>query len=469
MVQPFYGYGGTSSSPWQRGFSPDAVRIADLLRSSDNLPGLETPAPAPLDWAKSVVRQQRGIITGPHSAQTPQWAAQQSQVQDASSFAAQSHAMQSQTGVDQLAERVSVLVAGLQQNVESQFDADKRESESQLNALDAKIDSRFRSLEVRLADAEEQRLGGKSTQDSLREEMQGNIDRSIRRAQENWEARCNELEGKHREVAAKLNEVSEVSQRNTLRLRQVEHQMEEFQRENSTAISKLQEDIAGLHAREPPPWFEDLEESIAALERRSAERQRSLEAQNARRGAELEDFALRENEQREVLRRAFEARLEQELESRLRGVSDNLGGQREEIRRRLEDFEVRISQMRVKMDTHESRIGALGDRAEAACQAALESVRQSIEQQREQIFNEVECQFGMLSKRIEAMGELCEELSIRELRTQGGFRGKPEQMPRTALHTQQGGNLDKRQHLGGRGGHDVHVRPPDMHFESDHG
>lgn len=459
MAQSFFGtgndYGGTPS-PWQRGFSPEAVRIADLLRSSDNLPRLDTAVPTqegtPLDWAKHVIRQQRGIING---GQMPSWAAQ-SQVHEASSLVGHNHT--TSLGVDQLAERVSVLVAGLQQNIESQFDAEKRDSDSQLNALDAKFDARFRSLEVRLADAEEQRLGGKSIQDGIREEVQGNIDHSFRRAQELLEARCNEIDGKHRDVAARLNEVSEVSQRNTLRLRQLEHSLEEYQREHSSDVAKMQEEVAGLQARQPPPWFEEIEESISALERRGQERQRTLEAQNARRSAELESFALRENEQREVLRRAFEARLEQELETRLRGVSENLGGQREEIRRRLEDFEVRISQMKVKMETHDSRIGALGDRAEAACQAALDSVRQSIEQQREQIFSEVECQFGMLSKRIEAMGELCEELSVRELRSQGGFRVGPESLNPNRGEPQRGTSVDKRhQPGGGRSGHEAHA------------
>lgn len=85
-----------------------------------------------------------------------------------------------------------------------------------------------------------------------------------------------------------------------------------------------------------------------------------------------------------------------------------------DLLRRVEDTEARVSALRVRVDSHDSRFNSIAERAEAVCQQAVESVRQTAAQHRDEILSEADSQLRILRQRVEALSELCEELMLRQ-------------------------------------------------------
>jgi len=82
---------------------------------------------------------------------------------------------------------------------------------------------------------------------------------------------------------------------------------------------------------------------------------------------------------------------------------------------RLHDVDARLAALKIRVDNHDSRLSGMYERVEDKCHQAIGDAREVAAQHREEILAEVECQLKLLGKRIEAIGDLCEELSLREM------------------------------------------------------
>merc|ERR1719149_85001 len=94
--------------------------------------------------------------------------------------------------VGQLAERVSVLMAGVQQRCE----ADKQDVERRLEDLDARADARARTLEARLAACE--RAGAEGGAAPTLREVRATVDAGLLDASGKWSAQLAGLRGELR-------------------------------------------------------------------------------------------------------------------------------------------------------------------------------------------------------------------------------------------------------------------------------
>eukprot|EP00930_Biecheleria_cincta_P046292 TRINITY_DN31925_c0_g1_i1.p1 TRINITY_DN31925_c0_g1~~TRINITY_DN31925_c0_g1_i1.p1 ORF type:complete len:498 (+),score=128.33 TRINITY_DN31925_c0_g1_i1:44-1537(+) len=412
--------------------TPSPGRIASILRSQDAWPKLESP----LDLAHRLASQQRQLVDqslpvapGPcHSSAVS--------VMPVDRLLALRGGGSVDSQVSQLAERVSVLVAGVQKRC----DEDKHDLEQQIDKLEARAEARLGSFEARLACCDHRhdstgsgagRAAAAESQALVLREARALIGTGLGEAQTLWRSEHSELRAEQREHLRQLEELAESTRHAAARLEQAERVLGAQER----SLRRLGEDLEAVMDREAcqaqnPPWFGQLEGAISALDRRLNEQQVQTEVQLAR--LQVDSDGLRRRSEvmagvREDLMQAVEAKLEQEL-SRLSevghlrgggfasgGVMSAAGHELKDLARRLDDVEARAAAQRVKVEAHDARFSNLGERIEAVCQQAAEHARQVCQAKAEEMFSEVDCQNRVLRKRIETLSELCEELMLRQV------------------------------------------------------
>lgn len=341
--------------------------------------------------------------------------------------------------VAQLAERVSVLMAGVQQRCE----ADKQDVERRLEDLDARADARARTLEARLAACE--RAGVDGGPASLRE-VRAVVDAGLLDASEKWSAQLAGLRGELRsELGGRLDELAERARLQASRFEQVEVAIgghEQSLERTAGLLRDHEEHLQGLQVGledERVAGYDQLEGAVANLERCFDELRVASEVEQQRLRLDMEALRHRSADSllglRNDLAHMVEARLESELAhlgaelrsarqqaapaaappERRRSDDDvGAGALARELGRRLEDTEARLSALRVRVDGQDGRLAGMGDRAEAAGQQAQDMARQVSMQQREDILSETDCQLRIVRQRVDTLSELCEELLLRQ-------------------------------------------------------
>lgn len=418
------------------GAHPSPGRIASILRSQDAWPKLESP----IDLAHRLASQQRQLVDQSLPPAVGPYHSSAVSVMPVDKLLALrgggGGSVDSQ--VSQLAERVSLLVAGVQKRC----DNDKQDLEQQIDKLEARAEARLGSFEARLASWDQRpaahdyagdgagRAIAAQSQALVLREARALIGTGLGEAQTQWRSEHSELRAEQREQLRQLEDLAESTRHAAARLEQAERVLGAQERSHR----RLGEDLEAVMAREAgqaqsPPWFGQLEGAISALDRRLNEQQVATEVQLAR--LQVDSDGLRRRSEvmagvREDLMQAVEAKLEQEL-SRLLEVGQLHGGgsasggavitghELKDLARRVDDAEAKAAAQRVRVDAHDARFGNLGERIEAVCQQAAEHARQVCQAKAEEMFSEVDCQNRVLRKRIETLSELCEELMLRQV------------------------------------------------------
>lgn len=408
--------------------SPDAARIANILRSQDPWPQAE--AMGAMDLAHRIVSQQRRMVDG-HGCgaggsvllQCPQ---------DLARSALQNLGGTTDMKVTQLAERISVLVAGLQQ----QCDATNHNAERQLERVGFQMEARLKNLESRVVTCEEHTAAVREWHDSdvfaaettrVMREARALVSGTVNEVQSQWRAHRVEMREEQEERLQRLEDIAEQGKICMQKLQQVEEELEG----QGSALRRSEEQIEGLQVRDPPPWFGQIEGALAGFERRLGEQHTVAESQLMRFRMDLDGLkvrseglqGIREEVINEIDRRLERERHEREREKEFMRVPDfarhpeHHGDTHRDSPReakRLEDTEARVAALRVRVDAHDSRFSSIGERAETACQQAVEGARQAASQHREEVLSEVDCQLRILKQRIEALSELSDELMLRQ-------------------------------------------------------
>lgn len=425
--------------------APSAARIAAILRSRDPWP--QSDGGSAVDLAQRIVSQQRQMVD--HGS-APSGSGHNSFIlksMDNSQGLAGGIPMGAIGGsvdmkVSQLAERVSLLLAGVQQ----QSSREKQELEHDLGSFSSIVETRLASLEGRMAVVEEhsrgrgrdhihfrdeEALSGESAARTMRE-VRALVSGAVAEVQVQWRAQHSELMDGHQEQARQLEELSEHTKRGASRMQEAQIAFEGLQQGldmQADSIQRSESELRTLISRGgggAPPWYGELESSVARLEHRIDEQRSATEHQIGRFRVDAEGVRLRLEGLREDALCAVDRRIDQEIDrlmsQRMTPFTDHHSHNRgdKDLQRRLDESEARVAALRVRVDAHDDRFGALGERAEAACQQALESTRQAAGQHREEILQEVDCQLSILRQRMEAVAELCEELSVRHSYQPGG-------------------------------------------------
>eukprot|EP00927_Polykrikos_kofoidii_P065726 TRINITY_DN61442_c0_g1_i1.p1 TRINITY_DN61442_c0_g1~~TRINITY_DN61442_c0_g1_i1.p1 ORF type:complete len:501 (+),score=92.41 TRINITY_DN61442_c0_g1_i1:125-1504(+) len=335
--------------------------------------------------------------------------------------------------VSQLAERTSLLLAKLQ----GQAELDKQDIENQLEQVSFRVESRLKALDARLdvceeqAAARERREGEAMAVDGSRvlKEARALVGGAVSEMQAQWRSHRSEFRGEQEDHARRIRGIEECAKQDATKLQDVLQAVQD----QASSLRQAEEQIHGLlSTQEPPPWFRQVEESVASLERRLEERWVAVEMRLQQHRVDMDGFRLRCDNidgMRDEILSLTDQRFEQEAEERLKvqkwsdpvsGANDltssaNAKVVSQDFTRRLEEVESRQAALRVRVDSHDSRFSSLGERAEAACQQAVESSRQVAAQQRDEILSEADCQMRILRQRVEALSELCDELSLREV------------------------------------------------------
>jgi hypothetical protein len=248
---------------------------------------------------------------------------------------------------------------------------------------------------------------------------------------------------------------SELREEQQTHARRLEDALEQ-RHDASTSAARLQEIEAqidkvfthwGQQQQQQPAWFEQLEEVVASLERRIEEQRAVVDVRLQQVRADTDGLRLRSDglqgrhedllctvEQRveEVVARCVEQELDRlasgayaleglhrNFEGPITGTDSSARTARtvQELARRTDEIDSRVAALRVRVEAHDGRFAAVSERTEAVCQQAVESARQAALQLREEILSESDCQIRILKQRIDALGELCDELTLREVTT----------------------------------------------------
>jgi DNA repair exonuclease SbcCD ATPase subunit len=331
--------------------------------------------------------------------------------------------------VSQLAERVSLLVAGVQR----QSCHDKQDLERQLSSFSCRAETRLANLEARFAVVEEQTSGrdrdrpnreedALSADSRIMREVRALVAGAVTEVQASWRTQRAELMDGQQEQARQLEELSEHTKRGATRLQEVQIAFEGLQENLDLQAKNLQHTETELRTllsrgNGTPPWYGELEASVARLEHRVDEQRSAAEHQINRFRTDAESLRLRLEGLREDALCAVDRRIDVEIDRLMSQRTAPYPEHRsdKDLHRRLDESEARIAALRVRIDAHDSRFSALGERAEAACQRALEDSRQAVGRQKDEIMQEVEwccSEITTMRQKIEAIGDVCEELSL---------------------------------------------------------
>lgn len=404
--------------------SPSASRIAEILRSGDPWP--QANGGSVLDLTQRIVRQQKQLVD--HGIGATGFNNMTLKSLDSSGlapgFSIGAAGSSSDAKVSQLAERMSVLLAGVQ----CQSNGDKQELERQLDALSTRLDRRLSSVEARLATVEDHSrdrdrdrawdAGNSADAGRIMKEVQALVDGALAEVRAQWRSSRDELMDGQQEQARQLEELGEHTKRGATRMHEAQIAFEGLQQGLDMQADSLQRTGTELRSLiscgAPAPWYGELEACVARLEHRVDEQRSATEHQLSRFRSDTEGLRLRLEGLREDALCAVDRRIDQEIDRVMTQRTDRYTEHRgdKDLQRRLDEFEARVAALKVRIDSHDDRFGALGERAEATCSQALEGARQAAAQHKEEILQEVECQLGILRQRMEAVGEICEELSM---------------------------------------------------------
>jgi len=257
---------------------------------------------------------------------------------------------------------------------------------------------------------------------------------AVNEVQAQWRAHRSELRDEHEDLLRRVERGTGGSDRGATRKTLQDHDFVLQRLEE--AVGSLDHQMRTLLARDQardqaPPWFGQLEAATAGLERRLEEQRAWADAQFGRARHDLDSFVVRIEglqslraectevvdrrigQEVERLERAIDAAVEpQRVHAPERNFADSKAIQ--DAGRRLDDSEAKLAALRVRLDAHDGRFASVGERAETACQQAVECARQAALQQREEILQEADCQLRILRQRVEALAEVCDELTLRE-------------------------------------------------------
>jgi len=420
-----------------------AAKIAQMLRSQDPWPPPDSGMSS-LDLAHQIVSQQRHLMEGGgrHTGSGSAAAFRCSQDVVKPTMTSLQVYGTPEEKVAQVAERVSVLLANLQ----VQCDTNRQDFGRQLEQIGNTLDSRFTRIEARLASCEEQVLATRdrrtaeaSSSDASRvlRESKSVVETAMMEMQAQWRAFRTEARNEHQDTQARVKLISEQCHNYDRKMQSVESTLDG----QKQSMSRLEEQLQGMLVREPPPWYGEFERALSHLERRFSEQQATTETQLMHLRFDA-DCAKQCSEGINSLRSQVLAEIDQKLERELamlplsRDPEVQVADQsrdRDAIRR-LDDLDSRLAAIRVRIDSHDNRFSTIGGRAEAACQQAMEGARQLVVQHREELLSESDCQLRMLRQRVEALSELCEELMMRQ--TPHAFNGSVGTVPPShAIHS----------------------------------
>jgi hypothetical protein len=356
--------------------------------------------------------------------------------------------------VAQLAERTSLLLASVQRKA----DCERQELERQLDRVGSRTDVRLDALESQMTEVMERGSGrdrhdmeaGTADAGRVLQEARALVGGAVAEIQAQWRSFRSELREEQHEHTRRLDDALEQrvdsSATTSARLREVEAQLER-------ALSQ---------GSEQPSWFEQLEELVASLERRLEEQRALIDVRLQQVRADTDGLRLRSDglqgrhddllssvEQRveQCVARCVEHELAHALERLAAGASmerlhhleeppanavssaeaSRTAKSLQDLGRRSDDLESRFAAIRVRVEAHDSRFASVGERVEVVCQQAVESSRQAAVQQRDEILSEADCQMKILRQRVDALSELCDELSLREV-----SRAPPSHKPQRA-------------------------------------
>eukprot|EP00929_Paragymnodinium_shiwhaense_P030778 TRINITY_DN17381_c0_g1_i3.p1 TRINITY_DN17381_c0_g1~~TRINITY_DN17381_c0_g1_i3.p1 ORF type:complete len:459 (-),score=116.96 TRINITY_DN17381_c0_g1_i3:77-1453(-) len=393
--------------------APSASRIAEILRSHEPWPlqaAMPQPAPLMLRGADLGLGGGYGNYgNGGNAALALGFPAAGGGLGPATGAQAQ---------VAQLAERTSLLVA----SVQKQMEVEREEVSRHVEQVAIRLDSRIATIESRLASCEDQSAVRERREceaiatipSRVLRETRALVTGSINEAQAQWRAQRVEFSEECRELARRLDELTEQSMQGARHIQEAENMVED----QACSVRQLQDEIQALQAqaKEPAPWFTGLETHVAKLEKRLEEQLLGVEVRLQQRRQEAAEHL--QNFQEDLLS-SMEEKLEKEIDRVLLAEKpqqeNGAVAAVKDVARRLDDIDARVSALRVRLDGLDGRFVNVAERAEAACQQALETVRQTAAQNREEILSEADCQMRILRQRVEALGELCDELSMREV------------------------------------------------------
>lgn len=403
--------------------SVSAQRIAEILRSTKDPWPREAQVNA-VDLAQRIVSQSRRMLD---TAGAPRAAS----LAFGSPAAVPVGAPVADAKVGQLAERVSVLTAGLQQRM----DVEKQDLEGQVKQVGVQMEERLRILEARMTACEERATAQERnssdshaavSQMALRE-ARTLVSNSMSEADAQWRQHHAELREEQQQQLRQLEEVAEELRHFASRVERAEGALGSCEQ----GLRRSEEELQDLHLRpgHRPPWFGQLEGATAALEQRLIEQRAATEAHIGRLRADVDGMLRRyeslQGMRGEVLREADE-RLQHELDRLdLRHsshapmhapmeVSGQVGSAVRDLSRRVDDTETRVAALKVRVDAHDGRLSSVAERSEILCQQALDSARQVCLRQKDEILSEADCQTGILRQRVETLSDLCEELMMRQ-------------------------------------------------------
>lgn len=451
---------------------PTAGRIAEILRSHDawrKAQERRAAAETPLDFARRLVSQQRAQLSAPEQASQP---VTYPDVVPLSGGAALSTlgASPADLKLGHLAERVSVLIAGIQQ----QCDIDKQDFEQRLGDVASSLDTRARAIEARLSACEEQDSKGyMGVSDHDRrdvpsrtppDEVTAMVVREARvvihEAQGQWQRLGDEIQNEQREQLRHLEELASQFRHVVGRVDEVERGLEGQSRALEASrrhLQALDDQVVGVraeqkgaaavqqqHRDQAPCWFGQSEGAIGNVDRRLEEQRAGLEVQVERLRTEVDSVRRKVSGEgmrgwKEDVLRAVEGRLEEEVERVLQdqgcGILNRVGGgglqsgghsqvssdanQRDgntcvkNLTRRHDDTEAKIAALRIRLDSHDGRFATMSERTETLCQQAIEDARAAGLSQRQEIIQEMDCQTRILQQRIETLSEMSEEHALR--------------------------------------------------------
>mmetsp|Transcript_52451 Transcript_52451/g.125325 ORF Transcript_52451/g.125325 Transcript_52451/m.125325 type:complete len:430 (-) Transcript_52451:105-1394(-) len=401
--------GGGAFRRVEREMPPSAVRIAEILRA---------PLPWPLPKAQPNIEVLRRSMSQPRGTDLL-----------GGNDLAVSRISGDSDGMNHLYERVALNIASLQHQAESE----REDVERRLESVGNHVDARLASLEARLATCEQRVVTymGDSDHASMMDasrvlrEARALVGGASSEMQAQSRAQCAELELKLQETLQKTDhKVDEATSQLRNAMEQL-HYLEVAVTEQSQAFAVMEQELASL-SEFGPRTFAELADSMAELQRKFGEQRQNVDAHLASAKAEAE----RSRRHSEVLQQELLAEISQTIQEEVErrfawpgaAGAEQGGSSKEEAAKRVEELDGKIGKIRVRVDLHDGRITTVAERIESATQEAVETARQVASQQRSEIMSEVDCQLRILRQRLEGIGELCEELSLRTLAGFGSRR-----------------------------------------------
>lgn len=366
---------------------------------------------SPLDLAQRLLAEQRAVVGVPKSSEL-------------SAGMLLPLRGSADAKVEQLAERTSAMFAGLRKESSSEH----QEMQKQIEQVRHHVGQQLASLDFRIQACEQQHRATCEALESKAGAMQRKV---IAEVQSQCRAQMLELRSDHNERARLFEDLSEDVRQQAKQLQQVEQSIAKQTQKHHHSEEELHSLVKDMIGCETPPWFGQLEGAVAGLDRRLNDQRAVAETSLEHLKVNLDSNARRLDGFKEALLEELLNVVEHRVDKKLEELPDKKSVEpsvesilvpssgedptrQKEINRRLDEAEARIAAVRLRVDAHECRFSSVADRAEAACQSALDGARQAVADQYDECISEMDCQLRIIRQRVEGLSELCEELSFRE-------------------------------------------------------